>query len=334
MNLDQLLQVVRKSKILDSDKILDAIEDKTTSKYLPYRGALWPEENVATQQFGSKTISGEPLGLLLDGNSTIYDMERGYTRHFITDDGEKGITVELGSISIINHIKLLLWDRDVRSYSYYIEVSVTQTYWERIIDHSEYNCRSWQFLYFPAKPIKYIRLVGTHNTVNKIFHVVTLEAMYTANMPKLVNGLVAPTHNVATVEKSAIVVEGVSRTRNALLNGETRNYDWDSGYTCHQLGSGVIIVQLGQPYFIGSLRLLLWDCDERTYCFYIETSTNLKNWEMVVDKRNEQTRSWQNFTFNPRPVVYIKIIGTYNTANGKYLIFPFIIPLLNSYNFF
>lgn len=37
-----------------------------------------------------------------------------------------------------------------------------------------------------------------------------------------------------------------SRSRNALLNGDTKHYDWDSGYTCHQLGSGAILIQLGK----------------------------------------------------------------------------------------
>lgn len=63
-----------------------------------------------------------------------------------------------------------------------------------------------------------------------------------------------PSENVATVDACASVIEGVSRSRNALLNGDTRNYDWDSGYTCHQLGSGAIVIQLAQPYAIGSLR--------------------------------------------------------------------------------
>lgn len=36
---------------------------------------------------------------------------------------------------------------------------------------------------------------------------------------------------------------------------------------------------------------------------------------MAVDKQQEQLRSWQQFTFEPRPVVFIKIVGTYNTAN-------------------
>lgn len=195
------------------------------------------------------------------------------------------------------------------------QVSVNQQNWERVIDHRDYNCRSWQFLYFPARAVRYIRLVGTHNTVNKVFHVVSLVAMYTANVPPLHNGIVAPVSNVATLEMSAIVVDGVSRTRNVLINGDVKNYDWDYGFTCHQLVSGMILVQLGQPYYIGSLRMLLWDLDDRNYCFYIETSTNRRNWELVVDKRSEPVRSWQHFTFPPRPVVFIKIVGTYNTAN-------------------
>ena len=67
-----------------------------------------------------------------------------------------------------------------------------------------------------------------------------------------------PNENAATIAACASVVEGVSRSRNALLNGDTRNYDWDSGYTCHQLGSGAIVIQLAQPYAISSLRLVIW----------------------------------------------------------------------------
>ncbi|MEJ1288058.1 hypothetical protein NN561_019087 [Cricetulus griseus] len=90
--------------------------------------------------------------------------------------------------------------------------------------------------------------------------------------------------NVATIADCASVIEGVSRSRNALLNGDTKNYDWDSGYTCHQLGSGAIVVQLAQPYMIGSIRLLLWDCDDRSYSYYIEVSTNQQQWTTVADR--------------------------------------------------
>ena len=66
-----------------------------------------------------------------------------------------------------------------------------------------------------------------------------------------------PSDNVASISSSATVLEGVSRSRNALLNGNTTDYDWDTGYTCHQLGSGCIIVQLAQPYIISSMRYVL-----------------------------------------------------------------------------
>lgn len=40
MNLEQLLKVVRQSGILNAEHLLDAIEEKTTSNSLQYRGAL------------------------------------------------------------------------------------------------------------------------------------------------------------------------------------------------------------------------------------------------------------------------------------------------------
>ncbi|BFG02226.1 BTB/POZ domain-containing protein 9 [Drosophila madeirensis] len=314
MNLEDLLQVVRPSTILEPDKILDALQERSTSKSLPYRAALFPDENVATEKHDSHCIQGDCRSALLDGDVTDYDMENGYTRHSITEN-DAGIVVELGTTFMINHIRMLLWDRDSRAYSYYVEVSGDMMHWECVVDYSEFHCRSWQYLYFPARAVRYIRLVGTQNTVNRVFHVVGLEAMHTSNVPALVGHFVAPQRNVATVDLSAIVTDGVSRTRNALINGDYVRYDWDSGYTCHQLGSGDIVVRLGQPYHVGSMRLLLWDCDDRTYSFYIETSTNRRDWQIVVDRRNDKVRSWQNFHFTPRPVVFIRIVGTRNTAN-------------------
>lgn len=31
-------------------------------------------------------------------------------------------------------------------------------------------------------------------------------------------------------------------------------------------------------------RLLLWDCDERSYSYYIEVSTNQQQWTKVIDR--------------------------------------------------
>lgn len=317
MSLTELLNVVRPSALLSPDAILDAIKVRSESRDmdLNYRGMLIPEENIATMKHGAQVVKGELKSALLDGDTQNYDLDHGFSRHPIEDDCRSGLEVKLGQPSIINHVRLLLWDRDNRSYSYYIEVSMDELDWIRVIDHSQFFCRSWQKLYFPARVCRYIRIVGTHNTVNKVFHLVAFECMFTHKTFTLERGLIVPTENVATITESASVIEGVSRSRNALLNGDTKNYDWDSGYTCHQLGSGAIVVQLAQPYMIGSIRLLLWDCDDRSYSYYIEVSTNQQQWTMVGDRTKVPCRSWQNITFDRQATCFIRIVGTHNTAN-------------------
>jgi len=318
LNIQDILKVVRPTELMPADILLDAIQAKTESKdmELRYRGYKMPEENVAVPRHGATVLVGEVKSALLDGDSRNYDMERGFSRHPIDETAERqGIVVKLGMPCIINHIKMLLWDRDQRAYSYYIEISMDQKDWVKVVDHSRYHCRSWQFLYFSPRVARFIRIVGTHNTVNKVFHVVTMEAMYTDAEYNLEAGLLIPKNNIATQPKSATVIEGVCRSRNALLNGETSSYDWDSGYTCHQLGSGAIMVQLGQPYALDSMKLLLWDCDDRSYSYYIEVSVNQRDWEVVCDRTREACRSWQAISFVRRPVVFIRIVGTHNTAN-------------------
>jgi len=39
------------------------------------------------------------------------------------------------------------------------------------------------------------------------------------------------------------------------------------------------------------------------------------DWELIVDKSKELVQSWQLLKFNSRPVVFIRITGTYNSAN-------------------
>lgn len=63
---------------------------------------------------GAQVLKGEMRSALLDGNTDNYDLERGYTRHSINDNEDRGILIKLGTQAIINHIKMLLWDRDLR----------------------------------------------------------------------------------------------------------------------------------------------------------------------------------------------------------------------------
>ena len=63
--------------------------------------------------------------------------------------------------------------------------------WVRVVDHTRYHCRSWQYLYFPARVVRYIRIVGTNNTVNRVFHVVAFEAYYSKQEVELHKGLIS-----------------------------------------------------------------------------------------------------------------------------------------------
>lgn len=123
-----LLKTVRPCELMTADVILDAINEQCELRDfdLRYRGFLMAEENVATQRHGAVVVQGELKANLLDGEVHNYDMEKGFTRHHIDDDHNQGILIKLGMQCIVNHMRLLLWDKDMRGYSYYIEVSMDQ----------------------------------------------------------------------------------------------------------------------------------------------------------------------------------------------------------------
>ena len=76
----------------------------------------------------------------------------------------------------------------------------------RVIDYSNYHCRSWQNLYFPQRVVRYIRVVGTHNTANNVFHLVTVEAFFREEIPDVdKNGIIKPKKNVACVKEGYIL---------------------------------------------------------------------------------------------------------------------------------
>lgn len=327
ISLQDLFHDVRESKLFASDVILDAIQLKTECKVndMPFRGHLEEETNLAQECHGAEVLSGEFQDTLF-GEYTYYDLERGFTRHLIGDEDKKGIVIGLGRPSIINNITLLLWDKDHRSYSYAIECSLDNQNWTPIVDYTKYFCRSTQKIFFLPKVVKYIRILGTFNSVNRYFHLVTFQCSYTSSVPEFINEIIVPTSNVAFIRADALLIEGVSRNRNALIDGNVENYDWESGYTCHQIGSGCITIQLAQPYIIGSMRMLLWDCDNREYSFYIEVSLDQRDWEIVADKRDENCKCWQYMSFTKRPVSFIKIVGTKNTANEVFHVVHFEAP--------
>lgn len=115
LTVEQLVKVVRPTGIVNSDRLMDAVSERTLSTVLPYRRVSYPEENVACSKYNAKTIEGILPSALLNGSSTEFDKEKHHTQHLIGGD-TKGIVVDLGKPFAINHIKIRLWTRDNRSY--------------------------------------------------------------------------------------------------------------------------------------------------------------------------------------------------------------------------
>ena len=113
---------------------------------------------MALASVGAQVVCGEMRGALLDGDSKSYDLDRGFSRHPIDgeEDQTQGLVVCLRHPHIINGMRLLLWDRDQRSYSYYIQVSMNNKDYVTVVDHRKFLCRSWQHLRFPPTVARYI----------------------------------------------------------------------------------------------------------------------------------------------------------------------------------
>ena len=59
-------------------------------------------------------IRGEMKASLLDGDHQNYDLDRGFSRHPIDDNNGQGIVIKLAKNYMINTVRMLLWDRDMR----------------------------------------------------------------------------------------------------------------------------------------------------------------------------------------------------------------------------
>ncbi|XP_050435296.1 BTB/POZ domain-containing protein 9-like isoform X2 [Adelges cooleyi] len=238
----------------------------------------------------------------------------------VTYNDNGGIMIRLSHPSTINYIKIILPKEDL---AYYIEVSMGDNDWVKVIDYSDYICRSVQRLWVYPIAAWYIRIVyiRTKNTVNKPCKFE--EISYKTNRHHLVeieNEIVAPKYNVISSLKNALIIKGESRYENNTLLDHLDECDMYKRYTWHQLGSGCILIQLPQPYMLSSMRMLL-EIDPNELVFFkytIEVSVNNKEWKMIVNKTKRETQSMQLLNFDPTPIVFIRITGVHCSDGDEF----------------
>lgn len=193
-----------------------------------------------------------------------------------------------------------------------IEISEDGIKYDQMVEHKPYRYgrRQYKYLYFSRRFVRYIRLTA-HSSITD--NNLTMKAMFKPTELEIINGVIKPNYNVATTSLGAEVFEGLSPFN--LLNGIVDQYDDSTGYTTQNTEKSCISIALNQPYIIDSMRLLLWDKEDCTYSFYIQTSTDCERWRTVADKRNERLKSWQEFKFSERIVEFIRITGTSSSLN-------------------
>jgi len=105
-------------------------------------------------------------------------------------------------------------------------------------------------------------------------------------------------------------------------SNNTRSY-WATDVNLHP-NDGWWQVDLKKPTTVGRVVVVGYYGDRRYYGFTVETSTDGKKWDMVADHRDNtkpSTQAGHTCRFPPRPVRYIRVTQTHNSANpGRHLV--------------
>ncbi len=127
---------------------------------------ITPEDgvNIALKDLGAYVEGARDdignISSMLDGQSTSYSSYYGFTYALLNEP----MTVVLDKCYLINKIDILFWDLSSSYYQFKIETSVNKKDWELLLDRSYGQWYSWQYINFPARPVKYIRINCSYNS--------------------------------------------------------------------------------------------------------------------------------------------------------------------------
>ena len=110
-----------------------------------------------------------------------------------------------------------------------------------------------------------------------------------------------------------------------LIDGNVKDYTGSEGFADHMWNAKPqqsFLIELKKPSEIDCIRFLLWDMDERFYRYKLEVSNDphVKNWTLITDKSgpDDTCRGWQILRFPALTVKFIRLTGTYNSANSGF----------------
>lgn len=303
-----LLTTVRSSGLIAQDRLLDAMRiQECAAVDIALRGVLVNGENVATADRGALVLKSCSKGYLAPKNCPVYSTANMSDRRLF-GDAETGVTIALGKSFLINNITFRFAERGPLCYSYYIQVSANLVDWVKIIDYSNYVCRSSQRLLFEPRVARYIRIKASDDSLKKDLCLSEFQARHIQTKIPL-REIYEPEENVATVEAGASLIECHTGRDEVISSLQSTAFTDVQSNIRHQIGKGSITIQLSQPYSVNCMRLLLDPCWGE-YSYYIEISLDKNDWTRVVDRTAGFHHGLQTIHFDTRPVIFIKIVGT------------------------
>ena len=179
---EELLQVVRPTHLISDSQILDAIT--------PKRKRVSMETSTNTETVKMEAIEFTPKFTI----KTVKHEADAVGYYY---------AIEMTEPYDINHIKLRLSEllTGKGEYSYYIEGSIDNEKWSKLVDYSKYVCRSWQSVFFDTVSVKYIKVIGTKSD-GKIADIIidSFYCSYSHSPLKQENGFTLPAEDIANFD--------------------------------------------------------------------------------------------------------------------------------------
>jgi hypothetical protein len=83
---------------------------------------------------------------------------------------------------------------------------------------------------------------------------------------------------------------------------------------------GTTTLDLVEPATVSRLRLLNWDWTHQVQSYFIESSLDGENWELLVDTRGAPRHGWDDWALDGREVRYLRLTGAWSSAGVSVVI--------------
>ena len=130
--------------------------------------------NLLLASDGAVATGGQRPEVIIDGISDAYDAGAGYATTNNNDPKEQFL-ITLKEPRDMTRIRMLLWDKDPRTFRYIISVSPDGKNFKKVQDNSKRESQSWQEVRFARQKVKVVAIKGVASSVNEFFHPVEVE---------------------------------------------------------------------------------------------------------------------------------------------------------------